>query len=495
MAADTEDAQEIRTYTLGRPPQKTGLGGLSMRVTIMVGATFLITAFLINLGSGRMALTVGVIGGVMTGLVHYHFGPRTIAANLWLGWKSRTARKRGENLYVSGPDSRVPGGEYRPQGALARPELVRSEDSTGRPYALMVDRANNRATIFLSLLLSGDTDRTRSERDNNTADWGRFEAGLSLAGDVVGAVTVLSTRPATGQLAEREVTTQTSEDAPELIRKIQMESATGLSQSGGELEAHMAITYAVSRSGPRDDSFITNLDYTLPNVYPQLSWAGIEADPMDYEAVVARKHSFVDPSTEVLFEQARVEGKEHGMRWEDSGASWALEARDRWYHESCYSVTWEMTGAPASTFEDRVLKPLASNNANVPRGRLCLIYEPISADKGTKTVEKEYTDALAGMNSSKKITKIGSSVRAEETNRARQEVARGAQLGLRSALFTATIAPGEDGRKARSAVKQAAAQSSIKLEEYKDMHDVGFAMSMGMGQTPSMQKTIPKFLQ
>lgn len=501
MADTDEDVTEIRTYTLGRPPQKNVVAGLSPRVTAMAGLTFIVAMVFINLGSPLHGVVVAVIGAALTAVVHFQFGPRTIAGNWWLGRQGRKARRNGENLYVSGPDSRVPGGEYRPQGTLARPELIESQDSTGRPYAIMWDRANNRATVFLSLLLSGDTDRTRVERDHNTADWGRFEAGLSLSGDVVCAATVISNRPATGQLAEREVKTQTSTDAPNLTLKILMEAAETLSQSGGELEAHMAITYKVARSGPRDMSFITNLDYIVPNVYPQLTWAGIEAEPMDYEAVVAREHAMVDPSTEALFEQARVEGVEHGMGWEDAGASWAFNAESKrrtkgcFYHESCRSVTWEMTQAPASTFEDQVLRPLASANSNIPRGRLVLFYEPVPAAKGTKDVEDEYKDALVGMNSSKKITKIGASVRAEETNRARQEVARGAQLGLRSTMFTATAAPGDDLRKIRSAVEQAAAQSSITLKEFTNMHDVGFSLTTGMGQTPSMQNTIPKTLR
>ncbi len=486
---------EIHTYTLGKPPQKTGLGGHSMKVTVLLCGTFmLMVAANTMLGSWKLMLTIGAIGAVLTGLVYFQIGPRTLAASLMLRHQARGAVKRKENLYVSGPDSKIPGGEYRAPGAMARPEMIESTDSSGAPYAMVVDRANNKATVLLELQLSGDTDRTREERDHNTADWGRFEAALSLSGDITSAVTVVSNRPATGQLAEREVNTQTSATAPDLPKRIQREAAQMLSMTGSELEAHMAVTFKVQRTRGSDE-FITTLDYILPNLYTQLSWAGIEAEPMDYATAVSRWHSFVDPSTEAVFEASRVEGTEHNMTWENSGPGWALNTKDAYYHESCTSVTWEMSDAPASTFEDRVLRPLLSANANIPRSRVAMFYEPVPASQGTKQVEKEYKDALAGMNSSKSITKIGSSVRAEEVNRSRQEIARGAQLGLRSLMLTATCGPGEDIRKTRSAVEQAAAQSSIRLVEYTRMHDVGFALTAGLGQTPTTQNTVPRLLR
>lgn len=487
---------EIRTYTLGKPPQSTGLGGYSMKVSVMVAVTFILMVIVNTaLGSMKLMLVVAVLGAALTGLVYVQIGPRTLAASMLLRYQARRARLNGENLYVSGPDSRVPGGQYRAPGALARPEMLASTDSTGAEYAMVLDRANNKATVLLELQLFGDTDRTRAERDNNTADWGRFEAGLSLSGDITSAVTVISNRPATGQLAEREVTTGISANAPDLPRRIQMEAAQMLSSSGGELEAHMAVTFKVHRARAGDNEFITTLDYILPNLYTQLSWAGIEAEPMDYATAVSRWHSFVDPSTESTFEAARVQGENHTLSWENSGPSWAVNTKDCYFHESCRSVSWEMSDAPASTFEDRVLRPLLSSNANIPRARVAMFYEPVPAAKGTKLVEKEYKDALNGMNSSKSITKIGSSVRAEEVNRARQEIARGAQLGLRSMMYTATAGPGDDLRRIRSAVEQSAAQSSIRLVEYTRMHDVGFAMTAGLGQVPTTQNTIPKLLR
>lgn len=486
---------EIRTYTLGRPPKTTGIGGMSMKVTGLVFGTFMVMVAAVFFNQWLMALVVLAIGGVLTSGVYLEVRGRSIASWMQLLVQQRTRNRRGEHVYVSGPDSKIPGGRFQLPGALARTELVESTDSTGASYGLVLDRANNRATVLLSAQLTGDVDRTTAERDQQTADWGRFEAGLSLAGNVHSCVVVLAHRPSTGHLAEQEVTNHLDPHAPELARRIQQESAAQLSAGGGEIECHIAITYTVERRSARDESFISNLDYLVPNLAPQLSWAGIEAHLMSYEDVVARMHSFVDPSTESLFEKARVDGRGHGLNWEDSGPSWAVAGKNAYAHENVSSVTWEMEHAPASTFEDSVLRPLAQTNVHIPRGRMAMIYEPIPASAGMTMVEREHKDALVGMNSSQSITKIGATVRAEETEQSRRAVARGAQMGLRSMMFTATLAPGDQAGRVTSAVEQAAAQSSIGLRPYQGMHDVGFAITAGMGQTPTTQDTTTPLLR
>ncbi|MEL4163100.1 SCO6880 family protein [Corynebacterium bovis] len=482
------EASEVRTYTLGRPPEKTGLGNLPIKVNILIAVTFLSVMVSFVVFGPIVAAGVLLIGGVVIALVQIKPHGRSAAAIWQLSRQAGKSARRGERLYVSGPDSKVPGGRFSPAGPLARLELIESTDSAGNPYAIAVDRPNNRATVFLDCQLTGDVDRTMEERDQNTADYGRFMAGLSLSGDVVSDVTVISHRPATGQLAEQEVTAQLDQDAPELARRIQAEAAA-------ELECHKAITFAIDRTEKLDDSFIENLDYLIPNIYPELAWAGIIAAPMDYEAVVSRVRSFYDPSTEPLFEGLRVEGRRHGLRWEDAGPGFADAGVEMYCHENCRSVTWEMVEAPASTFEDRVLRALAQPNVNIPRGRLALIYHPISSERGSRIVEDEHKSALVGMNSSKSITKTSSAIRAEETDQARREVGRGAQMGLYSLMFTATLGPDDDLRRVSSAVKQAASQSSIRMEPYKSMHDVGFVLTAGLGHTSTSLNTVTRILR
>lgn len=489
-------AHEIRTYTIGRPPQTTGLGGLSMKVTILIGITFMVSMVFIWANQWKLAFMAAAIGAVLIGLVNLRVAGRSVASHMQLAWQRFRRNGRGENLYVAGQDSRIPGGRFSLPGVLARQELVSSEDSTGRPYAVAVDRANNQATVFFSLQLTGAVDRTGEERDQNTADWARFEAGLSLSGDVVSCVTVVANRPATGQLAEQEVRQQVKDDAPALARKIMGEAASMLSVGGGELEAHMALTFKIDRiAGDDDDEFVRQMDYRIPNIYPQLSWAGIRAEPMDYEEVVSRAHTFFNPSSETLFEQIRVEGRQHHLDWENAGPTWALADNKLYAHENCRSVSWEMIEAPSSTFEDTALTPLARHNAHVPRSRMAMIYEPVPASRGMKMVEREHKDALVGMNSSKSITKIGATVRAEETESARRAVARGAQMGLRSLLFTATMGPDEDINRVTSAVEQAGSQASIRLHQMTGMHDAGFELSAGLGVTPEMRGTTSGLLR
>ncbi|RRQ04580.1 hypothetical protein CXF39_01435, partial [Corynebacterium bovis] len=76
-----------------------------------------------------------------------------------------------------------------------------------------------------------------------------------------------------------------------------------------------------------------------------------------------------------------------------------------------------------------------------------------------------------------------------------REVGRGAQMGLYSLMFTVTLGPDDDVRRVASAVKQAASQSSIRMEPYRAMHDVGFVLTAGLGQTSTGLNTVTRVLR
>ena len=74
---------EIRTYTLGRPPKTTGIGGMSMKVTGLVFGTFMVMVAAVFFNQWFMALVVLAIGGVLTSGVYLEVRGRSIACLLY----------------------------------------------------------------------------------------------------------------------------------------------------------------------------------------------------------------------------------------------------------------------------------------------------------------------------------------------------------------------------------------------------------------------------
>ena len=58
-----------------------------------------------------------------------------------------------------------------------------------------------------------------------------------------------------------------------------------------------------------------------------------------------------------------------------------------------------------------------------------MVYRPIAAGDGVRTVEKEHTDAVNAANKTRSIGKASAGLRLERTEAARQALARGGRSG------------------------------------------------------------------
>lgn len=479
------DELSVPVYSLGQPSRRTGLGGLSLKTTIVGGAGFLIFLLCQMVGMQKIGYFVVLPVTIITALlVSANFAGRTLAQALEMNGQDMRRRSKGEHVYVAGPSSRVPGGRYRLPGSLARTELLGGVDALNNEFGVIFDRPRREATVLFDCQLSGQTAMTQDERNDITANWGRWLAGLSLSGDVVSAVTVVNTRPGTGELVAKEVAATVKDDAPWIARQIQWEAAQELSQGTPELEAHIALTFKVTVSDTQDTSFLDLIGTRLPTLYEDLAWSGIQATPMDEAAVCARAHKFFNPASEADFEELTVNGVDHGLEWEDVGPSWHQTDRNVYHHEGCASVTWEMGSAPRSTFEDTLLGGLIAAHPRIQRKRVALCYRPYEAGQGASRVEAEHRDAMVAANSSKKIRSASAEMRLEHTEAARRAQARGAQLGRYSLFVTATISSDEDLERVRHDVQQLGAQANVRLRTMTSQQDAGFIVSCGLGQIP-----------
>lgn len=483
--AKSHDEVIVPQYSLGQPPRRTGLGGLSMATTAVIAAGFMI--FLLVQFSG-LGFGVGFIVLLLTALaaalISVQWGNRSIATMLRMLGQDFSRRRAGEDVYLSGVLSKVPGGFHRLPGTLARTYVVDAVDTDNQPFAAIVDGPGRTATVLFDCQLTGQTPMTQEERNQKTAEWSRWLALLSLSGDINHVAIVVGHRPGTGQLVAQEVDSILEDDVPPVAAQIMREAGQYLSIGVPEIISHIAVTFHVDGESLKDNSFLGQLATRLPGMYRQLAWAGMIATPMNGDEVVARAHSFVNPAAEADLEELSVLGISHGLGWQDAGPGYARTTSSAYEHEGCSSVSWEMKDAPRSTFEDTLLTGLLSPHERIERHRVALIYRPYEAGKGVSKVEGEHRDAMVAANSSKSIRSANAELRLEHTEAARRAQARGAQLGRYSLFVTATVSDAEQLERVSQDVQQLAAGASIRLAKMTRQQDTGFITTCGLGQVP-----------
>lgn len=488
-----KSVDNIIQYSLGQPPARTGLGGFSMKATVIIAVGFLAFLFLQLLGFGKFGLLVVLpLTAIAAAVVSVKFGGRSIAETIQIVWQARMRASKKEHFYVSGPSSRIPGGHYQLPGLLARTELVSAIDADGQEFVVVLDRPRREATVLLSCQMTGQIAMTQQERNTQTAEWSRFLASLSHYGDVESAVVVVSTRPGSGSLIHKEVASVISPDAPALARTIMQEAAQTISTGIPEVDTHLAMTIRVEGEALSDESYLSQLANRIPAWCEALSWAGVIAEPMNENDAVARIHAFYDPASEADFEELSVANVDHGIQWENAGPASAVAEKTRYKHDGCVSVSWEMREAPKATFEDMLLRDLIAPHDRIPRKRVALVYRPYEAGSGTSRVEAEHRDAMVAANSSKKITSAKAEMRLEHTEAARRAQARGAQLGRYSMFVTATTDEEKEVPRMIHEVEHLGAGASIKLKITKYQQDAIFQVSTGMGQLPWNKSTTSK---
>ena len=456
-----------------------------MKATVVGGGGFVLFLLMQLAGLSWFAFTVVLpLTLLVAVIISVRIGGRSVAQSVEMIAQDYRRRCGCQHLYLSGFHSRIPGGHRRLPGLLARTELLAGVDALGRVFAVIFDKPRREATVLFDCQFSGQTAMTQRHRNMQTANWGRWLAGLSLAGDVVSAAVVIATRPGTGGLVSKEVAATLKDEAPWIARQIQLEAAEHLSCGIPEIEAHIALTFKVSIQNADDTNFLELLGMRLSNLYEDLSWAGIQAAPMTEGQTVAKAHQFYNPASEADFEELRVHGLEHALSWADAGPSVAVTKPDSYLHNGVVSATWEMAAAPRSTFEDTLLSGLIAPHSRIERKRVCLVYRPFEAGSGASRVEAEHTDALVAANASKKTRAAAAELRLEHTEAARRAQARGAQLGRYSLFVTATTTDPDQMRQIRHDIEQLGAQSNLRLRLMRRQQDAAFAVSCGLGQIP-----------
>ncbi|MGI9588478.1 MAG: SCO6880 family protein [Dietzia maris] len=480
---------ETTTYTLGRKRERNFIGRIPVRTAVVGFAGLMAFVVAMLAQQVRFALVAALLAVLVGALVHFHRDGRSfvtsgrlVAAHVW-------RRITGENLYLSGPESRVPGGQRRAPGLLAGTELLEDVDANGYRFGVIVNPAAQQVTVKLTGQLSGDVLRSVSEAEATTAQWGTCEAQWAHNRNLLAVVARHTTRPSTGMLALREVETLDSPEAPGLAREIQFERARMLQSGGQDYEFELAFTLKVSVSHSRDRRFLDQLRYEVGAFYRgPLPWAGIKARPMTADEIVASTHKAFNPAAEEDFEELHIKGVPHHLPWSDAGPAVAKATARGYFHDGTWSRTWEMVSAPPATFENKHLRPLLEQHSRITRKTVCLVYRPFPPGVAHSLVEAEHRDAMVGVNDGKTIKSVDAELRLEGTTASRKALAKGAGYGRRSMYVSVTWLPGEDDRAIDGDVEALANQLNIRVREMRLMQDSAFSFCLGAGALPFGRK-------
>ncbi|MDV8002844.1 SCO6880 family protein [Rhodococcus sp. IEGM 1408] len=496
MTTATQD--EVRLYSLGQESKRTGLFGLPMRATVIAGGALALammvamTGRLLTAGLLALAATLYLIPAIARD------GNRTWY-EVWQMWfQFKLAKAQGRTTYRSGPNSNIPGGRYRLPGFLARSELHVGTDMYNNEFGMIRDPALNQFTVLISASPRGGEPWTITDRNLMTREWGAWLADLSLTGDVVGASMTIETVPASGQDLVESVLGAVDESSPELARRIQAESAVQFTRNQLSLRGWAAVTVRAANAMQRKDpaAMATELGQRLPNLYRQLQYAGVSARPMTPTEIVGLTMSAYRPETGDAVVSERLSGNDLGIDWEDAGPATAVTEWDHYRHSEFVSKSFEMALPPQSTFPDTVLRPLLEPHIDLPRKRVTLVYRPFAAGESVKLVENEHNDAVNAVNAGRNGRKLNGAkvhVRLEQTDSARQSLARGAQLGQWSLLSTVSLESGDKIAPATAIMTQLGNRAQIGLRPMNGQQDAAFAAALGVGVYLHQKSTISAF--
>lgn len=483
-------AEEHRFYTLVGKPQKTGYFGLSMKATIMVIVGFMLVLGFMLMRQFIMAAFILVSVAVIVGLMTLSFHGRSYAEQAQIA-SQRTKRKaQKQDVYISGAESTVPGGQHALPGMAAVTEMLETTDTENRKFGVILDVPARKATVAFNLVLSGEVPRTLAERNDATDQWGAWLAQLSLSNDIHAAEFVVSNRPATGAMIHREVAHLIDPNSPEVAQRIVMEAADTLGSGVPEIEAHVALTFNITLNGATDRTFLKQLEYRLPQLYHSLPYADINSEPMSADQITSRVMAFNYPDTESDLEDLEVRGGSHGITWNNCGSTTAFEMGNHYYHDGCRTVSYEMLGGPPPTFREGTLRDLLAPHPRLRRKRVALIYKPIPASEGGKKVEKEWIDARNQRSGMRNRASGAADIRVEQTDGARRAVANGAQLGHYALMMSVTGNHDMDLHAVHADVRELAGQSNISLWPMNGVHDVAAQITQGIGVLPFGKSTV-----
>ncbi|WP_433678812.1 SCO6880 family protein [Nocardia sp. CA-119907] len=487
-----------RTYSAGSRPRAEGLFGMSWPAMVTAGAVLIaavLTQAIFGLLPAGIVLAVGV---AITAPLVIQIGGRTGYTRAVLLWQWLRGARRGEHLYRSGSFSAIPGGATTLPGLLAPSRLYQGQAVDGHTFGMIHLPKFDEYTIVLRAWPQGAEAVDQPLVDQWVAAWGTFLASLGGAPDVKAIVPVIDTVPETGNRLMTEVSAITRQDAPVVARQVMWELATQLASQRVQLEPRIAITFEATtperRKIPAEQAL--EIGRRLPGILVALAEAGVRAEPMTAQQIIAFVRRAYDPSAQADLEAAATDPKGHAVTWAMAGPQDEQQRYDKLLHAGAVSVTWEMTQAPPGVITERVLQRLLEPNPELPRKRVAIVYRPHSASEATHIVDDDFRNARVAEQSTKGgLVSATASIRVAVAEQARQEQARGHGLTRYGILITLTAPRGADVPRIEALVSDLSTQARLTIRRCNTYQSAAFAGSLGVGVILPEHATVPEIFE
>lgn len=490
------DVHTPRTYGNWRRPASAGLGGLGLIGTGVLLAGLVVVIILTMVVGIVPAAGAGLL--IASGLVlllvrdrHHRNGLQQVG--LRFGWAG--TRRRGANLYRSGPLSRTSWGRYQLPGLAAQSRLHEGVDALGRPFALIQVPHTGHLTVVIGTDPDGASLVDPEQEDSWVAHWGQWLSNLGTEPGLVAAAITVETAPDTGSRLRREVIGNIDPAAPEAARAMLAEVVADYPVGSAAICAWVALTFSQSpRPGGRRrsvDDLTRDLASRLPALCQGLHAAGGgAARPASAQELCELIRCAYDPDAAAVIEEARTLGETLDLTWADVGPAGAQANWGTYRHDGATSMTWAMTQPPRGEVYSNVLGSLLSPHPDIDRKRVTLTYRVLDPGAAARIVESDKRNARFRVTSSDRpsaraLTELGA---AEATAR---EEATGAGLVNFGMLVTATVREADRLPDAKAAVDALAATARVQLRPVYGSQDSAFLAALPLGLVLSAHLKIP----
>lgn len=475
-----------RTYGNWRRPTSPGLWQLGALGTGLL-LFFMVIEILLMATAGLLAAAIGAaIGGsALLVLTVKDRHRRSLAQRAAARVAFRRHRRRGHNLYRSGPLGQLPWGSFQIPGLAAPSRLSEWTDSYGRKFALVHVPSTGDFTVVFSTEPDGASLVDVDQVNSWVANWGGWLANLANEPGAIAAAVTVETAPDTGTRLRREVESHVDPDSPAVAQAMLREVVATYPEGSATVRAWVSVTFAASvRPGARKrtpEEMGRDLASRLPALSQSLHATGAgAARPVTAAELCEVVRIAYDPQAARLLDAARAAGETPRLRWDEVGPSAAEEHYDHYRHDSAVSVTWAMSGAPRGEVYSSVLAGLLAPHRDVDRKRVTLLYRPLSAARSAHIVEQDrraadFRATSSARPSARAMTDQRAAIQAAE------EEARGAGLVNFGLIVTATVTSADRLPDARAAIDNLSAAARVLLRPVYGSQASAFAAALPIG--------------
>jgi hypothetical protein len=197
-----------------------------------------------------------------------------------------------------------------------------------------------------------------------------------------------------------------------------------------------------------------------------------------------------DPPAALIIDQAHSAGSPVSLAWGEVGPSATQASWGDYRHDSAFSVSWTMTGAPRGSVNSSVLSRLLAPHGDIDRKRISLLYRPMDSARAAAVVERDQNNANVRITSGNRPS-ARALVDARSAVQTAQEEAQGAGLVNFGMVVTATVTDAERLPDAVAAIEQTSGTARVLLRRAYGSQDTAFAASLPLGLVLPKHSMVP----